>query len=319
MKFKYYIFCVLFFSVFCSSPYHPEYRGGRFSIYLLKDENIASQKAQKMDIDDLELADNPWITTEDIEYYDFSTHCIHLKKDAPPVQYNLTKPFVVVVGNKRIYLGHFLSLYSSWMPEGPYIQYEPSLYSKDVIHISESMPVFNKSEILDVRNDYRIKTALSRYGIYHESINVELKSVELISRSDTSTIAYTFRIKNTGDRDLYVPDPSRMGTELFHYYTNGINLALDRNHFYSSCYKTTEHPDPFWSWDYEWFTKIRKKSSLTCRIVLKGYPYIPDGNYSCDFIYTGPKNLNKNERRKTDGEIWVGKIKSNSINMEIKD
>ena len=54
MKIKITLIILLFviFSYLCSSPYHPEYRGGKFSIYLVKDRNINIEEAEKMDLDD---------------------------------------------------------------------------------------------------------------------------------------------------------------------------------------------------------------------------------------------------------------------------
>ena len=307
---------LLFFSfslILCSSPYHPEYRGGKFSIYLLKDENFSSQQAQEMDINDLELADEPWITTEDIEFYDFSTHCIYLKKERPAFHYYLVRPFIVVASNTRIYLGSFFSMFSS-SPVNTLIIKTPFFYPDDIIRIEKTFA--STQDVPDMRNDYRIKYALERHNIFTESISVKLDNAELIGRADTSTVAYSFTITNIGKLDLYVPDPEKMGPGLFNYYTTQPRIYNENLRYYPE-YDSVEYPESYKSWDISWYTKLCAGRSIRRYMVIKGYPYIENGSYKCNFTYDSPRWIEKNDRILTDGRIWIGEIESNTINIKI--
>ena len=161
---------ILFIS--CKSTSDPEYNQGRFSIYLLKDENTTTVQAEQLDLEDLELADKPWLTTEEIEYYEFSTHKIKLKKDKTnwPEYTEVSlegNPFVIIAGNSRIYLGSFWNLASSMFSCTPRIEI-PNFLGENQMQIKVAAHSELNPDFVDLRNDIRIKQALMRFGIYKE-------------------------------------------------------------------------------------------------------------------------------------------------------
>ncbi len=294
-----------------------------FAIYLLNDTIMTTSQADTCELSELQLQDEPWLSVEDIEFYDYSTHCIYLKDDKSSFFNSLGsmpvvplvaggKPFVVVADQERCYLGTFHSMISCSMPSTPNINDGDLFrYPEDVIHIART----NITDS-DVRGDTRIRDALIKAGIFHEGLRVQLQSVEVINQPDTSTVIYTFSITNNDDDDLYVPDPTLMGSKLFHYYTNGVVLENQDNHFWSE-YKTTEGPDPFYSWDAEWYGRVKSKSSIQREVTLKGYPPIPTGTYSCYFTYSGPMRIERDKRILSGGRLWLGEIKSNMITVSV--
>jgi hypothetical protein len=149
-------------------------------------------------------------------------------------------------------------------------------------------------------------------------LSIQLNQVDVINRPDTSTIIYTFTITNNDDDNLYVPDPELMGSDLFHYYTNGITLENETCHIWSE-YKTTRNPIPYDGWDINWFTRIKSKQSLQRTVILNGYPNIPIGSYSSYFTYTGPKKIEKDRRTLQDGRMWIGEIISNVVEISVKN
>ena len=138
-----------------------------FAIYRLKDSKLAASQVWAQPIDELVLADVPLVALRDLKSYSWQTHefrvtaevdsqFVMLKRTIGPVG---GIPFVVTVGNERIYLGAFWYAYSSLAPQVPYIEV-----------------TFNEHRICrgwidqgdDKRNDRRIYDALKRAGVLTE-------------------------------------------------------------------------------------------------------------------------------------------------------
>lgn len=294
-----------------------------FAIYLLDDTTMTTFQAIEYELSELQLQGAPWLSIDDIDFYDFSTHCIYLKEnfsslfssDTINVWRNVFgTPFVVVADGERCYLGSFYSLLSSWLPIGPRIEdIDCWQYPIDVIHINRAVG-FNAADasaFYDVRNDIRIRNSLLSQNKLNAGLQIELDNVEVINQPDTSTVVYTFTITNKDVDDLYVPDPELMVNNLFHFYTNGV--TFDNGHHYYSEYKSVTSPDPFYSWNIEWFTKIQSGHSIQRTVTLKGYPNIPVGSYYCWFKYSGPKKIERDNRMLSNGRLWLGEIESNVI------
>jgi len=299
-----------------------------FGIYFLDDTLLTEHDIVNTDIDSLILSSEPWLTHNDIDFYDFSTHCIYLKKDKSYFFKNyggeyymfspllISQPFVTVSETKRCYIGALHSAGRSAAPVVPYIdEMDVGAYPDDVIHISR---VGSNDE--DIRNNPEIMETLIEQDIFHAGLEIELKSVQLLNNSDTSTVEYLIEIKNNDQDNLYVIDPEKTGSKLFHYFTNGPYLQYysEHSHLYSQ-YKEVYILEPYDSWNVEWFSLIESNHSIQRTIILKGYPYIPDGNYTSYMYFSSPKLIDKENRYISDGRIWIGRIRSNDIEVEIQN
>ena len=316
---------ILLFFTNCSKDYNPLsiQNNSNFSIYLLKDSNITFQEAEKSKLNDLILNDVPWLSINQISMYDFSTHNIYLKTSKDDLFEGmmnnnhifkdfLVKPFVLIAGNQRIYLGSFISSLSSIAFAGPHINdLDQIFYPSDVLVLNGC----GYDERIDVRNDNRIRDALIIGNVYHAGLDVNLSEVGVIDNADTATVKYSFIITNNDKDDLFIPDPDLMGIELFHYYTNGIDFhSSDRDYYYSQ-YKKTVSPVPINSWRKDWFVRLNSGKSIERTVVLKGYPKFPQGTYDCSFIFSGPRKIDFNDRIEQDGRYWIGAVKSNTISF----
>ena len=102
------------------------------------------QKAEKTALGNLELTADPIIGRKDIRWYDWDKHVLHLKPgvaDRVVKMRGLNKAFVVVVDGRRLYMGCFTSLLSSYLPKAPTITTGPRLGAaapKDTIRIDPS-------------------------------------------------------------------------------------------------------------------------------------------------------------------------------------
>lgn len=299
-----------------------------FAIYLLKDSSIKINEILDTPLSDLELEDKPWIFSDDIEFYDFSTHCIYLKKGKQTFfkdsiefvfPYSLwDKPFIVCANDERIYKGIFRAGPSSapWW-RVPYIDDGPqfSSFPSDVLYIDW---IFAFDVLEDKRYDNRIKDALIDAELFHSGIEVSLISVDVVENSDTSTIKYKFALKNNDSETLYVIDPDKTGSALFHWWTNGVLLLnTETGQSYDSAYKQYTSLSPIYHWEPEWFSKINNGESIEREIKLKGYGKIPSGNYLCQFMYSGPTKIEKDDRYLSDGRYWLGEVNSNTIEITV--
>jgi hypothetical protein len=299
-----------------------------FGIYFLKDTLITERQTAQMDINSLDLKTEPWLTNNDIEFYDFSSHSIYLKKDKSYFFENydsnfcqftprlISRPFVFIAGNKRCYVGAFHSGLLSMAPAGPYMdELDVCYFPSDVMHISRAW-----SGDEDLRSSPKLKEALIALDLYHGGLEIELVSFKIVNNSDTSIVDYSFKITNNDQDNLYVIDPLKMSSELFHYYTNGPHLwNYSKSLYIYSEYKKTVPPEPHDSWDVDWFTLIRSKQQIERTVRLKGYPYIPEGNYISYLNFANPKKIQKENRYLSNGRIWIGSIKSNDLEIIIQD
>lgn len=321
MKLYYFLICFSLILAGCqknSSSVEPA-GNSAFSIYLLKDHSILLSDILDTNINDLVLADTPCIAPEDVNFYDYSCHCIYLKKNKDAllnikadIKMN-DQPFVVCANNKRCYVGTFHSSAMSSVPIKPYIcEHDLMYYAPDVLHISQAR---NDNE--DTRNNFLVANDLRKSNKLHEGLLLAIKNVTIISNHDTAVVKYSFTITNNDKDNLYILDPDKMGSELFHYFTNGI-IFSSSDKMIGPDYKKTEQPEPFTNWDKEWFTKISSSSTIMRTVTLKGYPHIPAGTYNCSFTFSNPTNIDSGSRILSDGRYWIGSIQSKAVSNVVQ-
>lgn len=288
-----------------------------FTIFFLRDSTLKIDEILNMDLSSLKLDSIPWITSEDIEFYDWSSHFIYLKEDKKnflPDTGSLLhsswndKPWIVFANNEPCYAGCFRSSLSSKPRISPYISELEigSFYPNDIITFQHSLLPD------DVRNNESVKQALIEDGVYHAGIQVTFDSSNFpikIIDNDISTVEYTIIIKNNDQEDLYIFDPDKVESKYFHYYNNGPYIGN-----YGSSFKTTKSPD---AWDSTWYSLIKSEESLKRTISMTGYSPIQSGVYTVVFEYSCP-NISKSVRETSQGRYWIGQTSANSIEV-IKD
>lgn len=332
------IMCLLMLMLFCvrcSKDNDLKPKQYDFAIHLLKNtklkigdiltQDLADQGSEALY--DIEILDSPWLTSEDIDFYDFSSHIIYLHNEnidflPQPVEMSYPldwwdKPFVVIANGQRRYVGVFTSYLSSnrWpLPEiNDGLNY--LLYPQDLLFINWSWVSGNDQN--DSRHDSIVKEALTLANLLHEGIKIELKDILLIENSDTATIKYTYSVKNNDESNLYILDPDRMGTNLFHFYNNGpFFIRSDENITRESINKIVEIPEPRDYWDSNWFIKINSGDSITRTVELKGYDHFLTGQYKCGIIFQSIKKIPKNQRVLCDGRYWIGQTTSDIIEIQ---
>ncbi len=138
-----------------------------FGIYLLKDSTITAGGAFLQPIDSLTLTTSAFLSLNDLTSYVWSTHAFELTDESRTtyerflISHRRTSgvPFVVTVGNDRIYVGTFWWAYSSSMPP-----------ACAVIEAVAPLPyrIRLADGAIDRRNDSRIYSSLKSSGVLVE-------------------------------------------------------------------------------------------------------------------------------------------------------
>lgn len=305
-----------------NNPLYPDPTSFDFAIYLLDDPAFDREKLWDEDYSDFQLTGEPWLTDEDIEFYDWSSHCIYLKIDKKDLfpQYDdkyfielfTNKMFVLAVNGEICYPAYFNYRYHYPIPELDLLAL--LFYPDDVLRIEWT--ILHDSEPrndVDRRNNVRVKNVLIQEGLFHAGLEVHLDTVTIMENADTSTIEYSFTLTNKDEDNLYIFDPDIVGNSI-HFYTNGpVFLHVEESNLYQSTYKKV---DPLKDWDPSWYVKLESGESLTRTVRLRGYPHFPPGTYGIDFFYNGPR-INKEDRYAADGRYWFGGVESNYLTVYI--
>ncbi|MCK4303045.1 MAG: hypothetical protein KAY24_02270 [Candidatus Eisenbacteria sp.] len=304
-----------------------------FAIYILEEGALNGYRWDETpDTGWIVLPREPWLDLDDIASYDFSTHCIYLEGTTSSRYFPETGThFAVVADGELCYVGSFYHISSSCMGRDPRIatpiwrgeRLTPLFDPEDVIRMGESYPIGTRAGTTakDVRDDERVRAVLDRADKLRAGLRVTLDDVTVVDRADTTTVRYTFTVENLDADALYVLDPERIGTELFHYYTNGVvlwNPSERTGSFWSSLKKTPQQPAPGTQWNHDWFTRLGSRESMTRTVILRGYPRLPAAKYTCYLIYPGA-HVAKEARRLPDGRIWFGHVRSSELTVTLAE
>jgi len=209
-----------------------------FAIYFLQNDELKMKDVYDKDLSELKLSLMPWLWDKDIRFYDWSSHCIYLKRDKtnyfPNWENNkfnefppewADKPFIVVANGKRCYIGYFEhSALSHLWPAPTITDGYNSGYPSDVLFM-DWMWLYHDYP----QNHPDVKKALIKAGLYHGGISVtfdttDVNTLRMIENADTSNISYKFTLSNNDEDDLYVIDPDKTDSDLFHLFTNGLTF-----------------------------------------------------------------------------------------------
>jgi hypothetical protein len=241
----------------------------------------------------------------DIEFYDYSTHLVYLK-DGTTFSYDGYGSFQVLVAGKEIYSGSIHPGFSSMLPMGPHIACMPSHYDDYIISFG-FRKLFGPDgiELEDPREDHRIRDALNRHGKLRDGLSCEIISVEFYPSNKKEL---TLKISNNDQSEILYLDPEKMGTGLFHYFTNGLTL-YDRFEPEKSYTHHTEivMAEPWNDWQKDWLSVLGSQESKTISITYNDFDQMVPGQYRAVFTYPGLSyQVKREELFQPQGRIWLG-------------
>jgi len=243
----------------------------------------------------------PVISPGDIEFYDYSAHYIYLTKNAATrVKNNMLEHgfFMVTSGSDRIYLGSYHPVYSSIMPQFPYISTPLNWTSINERIIAIQFMSYPGDTIKDPRFNSIIHETLERNNILREGISVDIENIKITKNQ----ISFTLSITNKEENSIWVLDPDNKRTLL--YYSSAPYLLNDTNQFFQN--NNDDYPASI-TWKKDYYTKIFPGRTLSRFIIFDNYSEIPDGEYTLYYSYSCPVvddkiEVNYNER------FWMGRI-----------
>lgn len=147
----------------------PAQGGEAFELYLVADVQMAGPDLENYELAELPLAEDPIITTDDIDNYLWNVHAINLTQDAYKKILTVFSggmpmsglPFVILANGERIYAGAFWSRASSLSFDGVVIT-QPFDPSGQPLLISLGYPTKEFFTGEDPRDDPRLKSALEQ-------------------------------------------------------------------------------------------------------------------------------------------------------------
>jgi len=320
----------------CTPINEPE-DGYPFAIYFLSNDKLKVTDVMDKNLNSLRLKAEPWFTSDDIDYYDWSSHCIYLKEDKGnfipgwdtiqpykifPMEW-ADKPFIICSNDKREYMGYFFSVIYSLN-----LVTVPAMFDLGYNTEGPSNVLMFDWSWLYIENpcdNPNVKSALINDNKFREGISITLDSTNentiiVLDNSDTATISYTISITNNDEEDLYILDPNLMDGEVFHYFNSGVVFYnIDNEEVYKSILKNVFTPPYTGYWSPDWFMKISSMESVQRTITLKGYQKFSTGRYLVETRFNSPVHMSKNDFESTDGRLWYGNTLSNYFIWEYKN
>jgi len=243
----------------------------------------------------------------DIDYYDFSTHVIYLNEnnqlggDADKLE-----GAAVTVDGVEIYSLRIQEPLSSTIYPGPQTNRTMDMYGDFAFRIrfvhlddgSGNIPV-------DPRLDPRISDVLERHDKLRRGLSVEIVSVE----RDGDDIKTTLRLKNLDPVPYYHLDPDKMGTGLFHYFTNGLTYYNSELGYVRDT-AVGEVPDPWNYWTNDWLAEIEGNQTKEWEFTysLGAVPQGKDLNFSFDFPSPHLAITSRAALDLDGGRVWLGSV-----------
>jgi len=211
----------------------------------------------------------------------------------------------VYASRELVYSGIIFPAWASSIPSGPFIMW-PSFYPGYVIPIDFYPPVYTTQPdtIEDPREDQRIVEALEKYGQLHHGLSI---SIEDITISSSHEVSFSYTITNQDGFNYYILSPEKMGTGLFHYYTNGLYM-FNQETGWLMHQEEVVTPDPWDSWDRSWMELLSPHASKTYLIEYNNFDEVPPGSYDAYFRFPGLTHVDLDEIEDTQGRIWLGEL-----------
>lgn len=292
---------IIFFStvIFCQQSM----KALRLLILLLMTGLISCEKKEPQNFSNpiMRIGDYTEFNYDDFEMYDSSAKILYFKSGHPEFADHKDSEFSIFADTVFIYEGCFWSGYNSYFPSTPFITSEPLFYYQNhalgIEYLNQNKP--------DPRNDSRLMSAFKQKKLLHSGLSV---SIESLSVSGTA-ITFSSVVTNHDESDLYVFDYSKMGTSLFHYYTNGLILVNKDQPEFIYCIIDAQGPVPIDTWKMEWLTLLKSGESIRLNIDYTIENQLKKGNYIAYFTFPGfDFQISKDDLNQAEGRIWLGKV-----------
>ena len=234
-----------------------------------------------------------------IEMYDSSTHMLYFNDNHKEFNNMSQSTFSFFANGSEVYTGSVWPSFLNSLPNGPYIA-TPTFYPLFTLRISNQT-----SDNSDPRNDPELIQSLKEHGVLHSGLSVSIS--QLVTNG--TLLSFSFTVTNQDNSDLLIINPNKTGTNLFHYFTNGLIINNPANDNIFSSNIEVEYPSPWNSWKTDWLTLLKSGESRTYTIsYVMGSPINP-GKYKAIFVFPGlSEQVSKEQLIQNGGRIWLGDV-----------
>jgi hypothetical protein len=250
----------------------------------------------------LKIGDNLVYSYKDFELYDSSTHILYFKSGHSEIPETKQSSFAFYADSVKIYQGSFWPSYSSSLPTDPFISSSPFFYQDFLLRIG--FMFFDQGKA-DPRNDDRLISAFKNHDLLHSGLSGEIKSIV----KNGSKFTFLFVVINKDKSDLLIFDPDKMGSHLFHYFTNAPTFYNMTQKKVYSANTEFQAPSPWNSWNIDWLSKIRSGESIQFTFDYTIDSSLSPGEYVVSYQFPGLGNqVTKDQLYHDNIRIWLGDI-----------
>jgi len=251
------------------------------------------------------IGDNVEFNYNDFELYDSSTKILYFKSYHPEFLNYKDPEFTFFADTVLIHSGYFWPAYSSAFPSTPFISTNPFHYQNHALgfeYLIQNKP--------DPRNDSRLMSAFKENNLLHAGLSVSIESLII----DGTQVSLSCIVINHDKDDLYILDYNKMGTNLFHYYTNGLVFVNKTQPEIVYCIINSQSPVPYDSWKMDWLSLLKSGNSIQLEINYTLANPLKNGTYVAYFNFPGLNyQISKDELKQENGRIWLGEVTGSKI------
>jgi hypothetical protein len=249
----------------------------------------------------IQIADNFTYDYSEVAFYDSSAHVLYFLESHPELEKIREAEFTVYADGDTVYTGELWPSFSSLLPAGIYIPCTPLFYQDYALGIENML-----TGPQDLRNDPGLISVLNKRKLLHSGIVASIETLEISG----SLARLPFIVTNYDETPLFILDPDKMGSKLFHYFTNGLYLKNKETNEVTATILESQTPVPWNGWSKEWLSLLGPGES---RIFTLNYSFgsvVPPGSYIAWFEYPGLSiQVDIDEVFQESGRIWLGSVK----------
>ena len=272
------------------------------------------------DIDSLPLKAEPFLTQDDIVFYEWENQNIYLKDKKSDVLDSYYKgdtllyplkaqAFAIVVDKSPVYIGYINNFYKSLNLHNPLIsEIELLLYPDDMLG-------FFDMSITDIPyfEDESIKSSLMDANIYHGGLEIGFDyeyGIVISDSNEVSSVEYQYKLHNLDEDDILYVDPEKVGSDNFCRLNNTpFFLGIDSTETNSRGLITYENSLD--SADFAGdaiYSVISSGDSASLHVKLTGFNnFEMGGQYQFILFFASPLAYSTPEfRTRENGRIWTG-------------
>jgi len=236
----------------------------------------------------------------DFAFYDSSAYIFYFRRVHEELKDLESGTFAFFDKADTIYKGNLWPVYYNSIAPGAFILVPPIFYGNYVLAIENW-----RTGKPDPRNNLHMISVLKSHGMLHSGLSLQVTSVE----SNGTRLTVSIRIINKDTEKLLILDPEKMGTPLFHFFTNGIIVFDNADHFVFTGNVQSQVPDPWNSWKTEWFTELDPDNFRDYTLQYTLDNVLPSGTYTLWFTFPGlSSQLSKDQLYQGDARIFLGEV-----------